>query len=122
MTAIGNHLKMQLPRELRERAKAFYGDVLGCPSLDSPLPELDLYAFDGGFVLGIFFGAADEALTADDHLRGTWLELKVADPEAVKRRLLAFGVSEVDYVDRSRFYFQAPGGQVFRLAALDGGI
>jgi hypothetical protein len=32
------------------------------------------------------------------------------------------GVKEVEYPDKSRFYFQAPGGQVFRLAPEDGGI
>ena len=38
-----------------------------------------------------------------------------------QRRLVEFGVTEVDDLDKSRFY-QAPGGQVFRLAPQDGGI
>jgi len=46
----------------------------------------------------------------------------VTDPTAVKARLLAFGVTEVVYEDRTRFYFRAPGGCVFRLAVLGGGI
>jgi hypothetical protein len=33
-----------------------------------------------------------------------------------------FGVKEVEYPDKGRFYFQAPGGQVFRLAPEEGGI
>ena len=36
--------------------------------------------------------------------------------------LVDFGVKEVEYPDKSRFYFQAPGGQVFRLVPEDGGI
>jgi hypothetical protein len=51
-----------------------------------------------------------------------WMELKVADPEALKARLLTFGVQEVEFPDPTRFFFQAPGGQVFRVAPLDGGI
>ena len=58
--AIGNHMKMQLPDHLRPQARTFYGEVLGCRALDSPLADLDLFEFEGGFVLGIFFG--DDAL------------------------------------------------------------
>jgi hypothetical protein len=31
-------------------------------------------------------------------------------------------VTPVDYPDPTRFFFAAPGGQVFRLAPLDGGL
>lgn len=122
MVAIGNHIKMQLPERLRAGARAFYGEVLGCRALASPHAALDLFEFEGGFVLGLFFGAEAEALPEPDQLKATWLELKTADPDALKRRLLAFGVTEVAWPDSSRFYFQAPGGQVFRLAPPDGGL
>ena len=42
--------------------------------------------------------------------------------DAILFCLVEFGVKEVEYPDQSRFYFQAPGGQVFRLASEDGGI
>jgi hypothetical protein len=57
MTSIGNHMKFNVPKDLRDRVRAF-----------------------------------------------------------------EFGVKEVAYPDQSRFYFQAPGGQVFRLAPEEGGI
>jgi catechol 2,3-dioxygenase-like lactoylglutathione lyase family enzyme len=122
MTQIGNHIKMTLPVRLRGRAREFYRDVLGCHTLESPLPELDLYEFDGGFVVGLFFAPDSEVIPEADYLRATWLELKVAEPAALKSRLQAFGVTEVSYPDPTRFFFQAPGGQVFRLAPLDGGM
>jgi catechol 2,3-dioxygenase-like lactoylglutathione lyase family enzyme len=122
MTAIGNHLKMLLPRSLRPRARAFYTDVLGCRILASPRADLDLYEFEGGVVLGLFFGEPGDTLPEEAYLKATWLELKVADPAAMQARLRAFGVLEVSYPDPTRFYFQAPGGQVFRLAPLDGGL
>ncbi|HKN00516.1 MAG TPA: hypothetical protein VJX23_08355 [Candidatus Binataceae bacterium] len=122
MVQIGNHLKMNIPFELRERTRDFYAGLLKCKPMASPNANLDLYEFDAGFVLGLFFGAAPESLSEAEHLRATWMELKVDDTAAWKARLLAFGVREVEYPDATRFFFQAPGGQVFRLAPLDGGI
>ena len=33
----------------------------------------------------------------------------------IKAKVLQFGIKETQYRDRDRFYFQAPGGQVYRL-------
>ena len=79
-------------------------------------PYQGMWAIPGGFV------EPEETLPEADYLKATWLELKVPDPEAVKARLLHFGVKPVDFPDPTRFFFQAPGGQVFRLAPLDGGL
>jgi len=122
MAQIGNHLKMNLPASLRERARTFYGEILGCKRLESPAPVLDLFEFEGGFVLGLFFGDDAQVLPEPEYLKATWLELKTADVDGLRRKLEAFGVHEVPYPDNNRFFFQAPGGQVFRLAPLDGGI
>jgi hypothetical protein len=122
MVQIGNHLKMTIPRNLRARTRDFYGGLLECKSLDSPRDDLDLYEFEGGFVLGLFFAEVGETLSEADYHKATWLELKVADPAAWKARIQAFGVREVEFPDPTRFFFQAPGGQVFRLAPLDGGL
>jgi hypothetical protein len=120
MVIIGNHMKMDLPEALRDRARAFYVDVVECQTIPSPRPDLDLYQFAGGFVIGLFFGSP--CLSESEHERATWLELKTDDPEALRRRLEAFGVRKIDYEDRARFYFQAPGGQIFRVAPMDGGL
>jgi hypothetical protein len=122
MVQIGNHLKMTIPHALRARTRDFYAGLLQCKPLASPREDLDLYEFEGGFVLGLFFADAAETLSEANHLKGTWLELKVADPAAWKARLQQFGVVEVEFPDPTRFFFQAPGGQVFRLAPLDGGL
>ena len=124
MVKIGNHMKMTLRPEIRPRTHAFYSETLGLKILESPRSDLDLYEFTEGFVLGIFFtDDASEVLAEPDQLKATWLELKVEDPKIWKEKLQDFGVLEVDYPDGSgRFYFQAPGGQVFRLAGLDGDL
>ncbi len=72
--------------------------------------------------MGLFFIDDADALSERDHLKATWMELKTDDPRDLEQRLRAFGVNEVDFVDTSRFYFQAPGGQVFRVASPDGGL
>jgi hypothetical protein len=115
-------MKMNVLASLRGRTREFCGRVLACKAMESPLPDLDLYEFDGGFVLGLFFEDESGVLSEADCLKATWLEIKTADPVAFRARLEAFGVKQVDYPDPSRFYFQAPGGQVFRLAPIDGGI
>jgi len=117
-------MKMTLRHEMRPRTRAFYASTLELKTLESPRDDLDLYEFSDGFVLGIFFtDDAADVLGEPDQLKATWLELKVDDPNVWKKRLQDFGVVEVDYPDGSnRFYFQAPGGQVFRLAGLDGSL
>jgi hypothetical protein len=115
MVRIGNHLKLSVAHHLRARTRDFYAGLLECKPLSSPREDLDLYEFEGGFVLGLFFVDAAETLSDAD-----WL--KVADPADWKARLQAFGVREVEFTDPTRFFFHAPGGQVFRLAPLDGGL
>jgi hypothetical protein len=91
-------------------------------TMASPAPDLDLFVFGNQFVLGVFFCEPADVLSEEGHLKAAWLEIKTKDVPGVQKRLLEFGVKEVDYVDKSRFYFQAPGGQVFRLAPEEGGI
>jgi hypothetical protein len=122
MIMIGNHIKMNVPHALRQRTREFYIGLLSCTVLPSPRDDLDLYEFDGGFVVGLFFVEEKDAPSESDYLRSAWLEIKSDDPDTLKVRLLTFGVKEVDYPDPTRFFFQAPGGQVFRLAPIEGGL
>ena len=122
MVQIGNHLKMNVAHGLRPRTREFYDGLLKCKPLASPRDDLDLYEFAGGFVLGLFFVDPAETLSDDKYLKGMWMELKVDDPAAWKDRLLEFGVTPVEFPDPTRFFFAAPGGQVFRVAPIDGGL
>ena len=122
MASIGNHMKFNVHKSLRDRVRSFYMDVLQCTTMPSPAPNLVLYLFTDQFVLGVFFCDESEILSEEAHLLAAWLEIKTNDVQTLKQRLVEFGVKEVDYADKSRFYFQAPGGQVFRLAAEDDGI
>lgn len=122
MSMIGNHIRTNVHKTSQARVRVFYLDILQCQPMEAPVPDLDLFVFANQFVLGVFYVDNADRLTDSEHLKAAWLEIKVKDPEAVKRKLIAFGVKEVAYPDPTRFYFQAPGGQVFRLAQIDDGI
>ena len=123
MTAFGNHLKMDAARSLRAEIRHFYGTLLGCESLPGPMPDIDLFRFENDVFVGVFYHDDPAAvLSPPDLVKSAWLEIKTADPDALKQALLAAGVAAVDFPDPTRFYFQAPGGQVYRLAPMDGGI
>lgn len=120
---IGNHLKMHLPHYLRKRTAQFYIEILGCRRIaDKPYPDVDLYEFPDGFVIGCFYYDEIDTLRENDYLMATWMEIKTDNPAALKERLIEFGAREVEFEDKSRFYFQASGGQVFRVAPMDGGL
>jgi hypothetical protein len=42
-------------------------------------------------------------------------KVKEALKEELKQQILRFGIPKIKHWDREHFYFQAPGGQVFRL-------
>jgi hypothetical protein len=47
-----------------------------------------------------------------------YLELQADDVEALRQRIVDFGVKVLDMPD-PHLYFQAPGGQVFRLVGIN---
>jgi hypothetical protein len=121
VTQIGNHYKFQTARTERSRVREFYRDLLGCQMREGPMPHVDMFQFEGGAYVGIFFEEPDAVLTPENFLKAAWMELKTKDPAALEKQVRAFGVKAIDYADKTRFYFQAPGGQVFRVAPLESG-
>jgi hypothetical protein len=55
-------------------------------------------------------------LSPAQHLHAVWLEFEVDDVDRVRNELARLGIEPFDYEDQAHPYFQAPGGQVFRLA------
>jgi hypothetical protein len=115
MTVIlGNHAAIVAARAERERIRGFYRDVLGCVvrARSDAVDRVQLGDMHFCFVW------QDSALAPDDFLRAAFLELKTDRIEETARRILAFGVRKLDVPD-PHLYFQAPGGQVFRLVGID---
>ena len=69
------------------------------------------------FFLTVMYEAG--ALAEPEWSKSIWLEIKANDVPVMKEKILAFGVREIDSRDKAHFYFQAPGGQVFRLVGLN---
>lgn len=111
--SFGSNAQTFAPFSLRNKIRSFYTSILQC-ELIKTYESVDVVRFPGDFYLGISF--RQDSLTDDEFLRATWLEIKTDDPSALKERVLGFGVKEIEYWDKEHFYFQAPGGQVYRIS------
>jgi len=112
VTSLGENSKLTVLPSEQEQIRKFYQEVLGCP-LIRETERADFFRIGHNFNLGVVY--EDSALSMSDRMKSIWLELRADHPEALKRNILAFGIKEIEYFDKARFYFQAPGGQVFRL-------
>ncbi len=110
---LGEHSKLTAHPSERDQIRKFYQNVLGCPASKNS-EEIDVFKIGDAFYLGVVYN--DLALNKDNYLKSIWLELCTDNPEELKNKILEFGVEEIEYWDKEHFYFQAPGGQVFRLA------
>lgn len=126
----GNHSALRVRRAERERIQSFYRDVLGC-QLTRSFGDKDDFRIGDDFHIAFIYASgsaasadkgatygAQDALTDDDFLEAIFLELKTGDVEEMRKKITAFGVRVLDVPD-PHLYFQAPGGQVFRLVGND---
>jgi catechol 2,3-dioxygenase-like lactoylglutathione lyase family enzyme len=115
--AFGNHSAVRVPRTERDAVRAFYRDVLGCEiTRESDLK--DDFRLGDGFYLAFLYEDEGAALTEAGFLQAIYLELKADDVEELRQRIVGFGVKVLAVPD-PHLYFQAPGGQVFRLVGID---
>ncbi|TYB44195.1 VOC family protein [Actinomadura chibensis] len=125
---IGNHSALRVSRTERDRIRKFYRDVLGCELLRK-FDDKDDFRIGDDFYIAFLYDAGDgrkvdegvtyaaeDALTDDDFLKAIFLELKAEDVEKMRQRIIDFDVKVLDVPD-PHLYFQAPGGQVFRLVS-----
>jgi catechol 2,3-dioxygenase-like lactoylglutathione lyase family enzyme len=105
----GNHSAIRAPRSEKDRIRSFYRDVLGAAITREGDQKDDFRRGDGFYIAFLY---EDEGVALDED---GYLELKVDDVEDMRQRIVAFGVRVLEVPD-PHLYFQAPGGQVFRLA------
>jgi hypothetical protein len=123
MIEFGNHYLLNVSSGLRTRVREFFATILECATHSSDdvtrdLPEnVDLFVFPGGETVGVpYFDDGAPMLSNAEHRMACWMEIKTDDVPGLKAKLLEFGVDEItDFWDKERFYFHAPGGQVFRV-------
>ena len=110
----GNHTAVFAARSEQDRIRKFYCDVLGC-KVRVKTGEVDRFQLDD---LHFCFAYQSTALAENDFLKAIHLEHKSDNTQEMKRKILAFGVKKLDVPD-PHLYFQAPGGQVFRLVDIN---
>jgi hypothetical protein len=115
MSQIGLNHRLTVPNTLKKETRALYEGVLG-GTVTSPRPDVEIFTFSDGSGIGVFYIDPREALTPEQHRKAIWLEFEVDDEPGAASKLQALGMEPFEYFDKAHKYFQAPGGQVFRLA------
>jgi catechol 2,3-dioxygenase-like lactoylglutathione lyase family enzyme len=110
---LGNHAAIVVPRAEQDRIRRFYRDVLGCEIIRET-DQKDDFRMGDNFYIGVLYENEDVALDESSFSKAIYLELKAHDVEEMRREIVAFGVKVLEMQD-PHLYFQAPGGQVFRL-------
>lgn len=116
-TAMGNHVKILALESARPKVRAMF-EALGVLERTSPVDDADVFVLGDGAHVGFFFVPASEALDGEQLGRSVWLEFRVGDVAAAREALDRLSIERVDYFDTTHSYHRAPGGLVFRLAAL----
>jgi|SRR5579871_6244812 catechol 2,3-dioxygenase-like lactoylglutathione lyase family enzyme len=111
---LGNHSAVFAARSEQDRIRKFYCDVLGAKARVKN-DEVDRFQLGDAHFCFVY---QNNALNESDFLKAIYLELKTDDLEEMKEKILAFGVRKLDVPD-PHLYFQAPGGQVFRLVGIE---
>jgi catechol 2,3-dioxygenase-like lactoylglutathione lyase family enzyme len=109
----GNHSAVVLPRIEQARVRRFYRDVLGC-ELTRETADKDDFRLGDNFYIAVLYEDEGVPLDEGSFLKATYLELKADNVEEIRQEIVAFGVKVLEVQD-PHLYFQAPGGQVFRL-------
>jgi catechol 2,3-dioxygenase-like lactoylglutathione lyase family enzyme len=112
--SFGNHTAVFAARSEQDRIRKFYCDVLGC-KVRVNTDEVDRFQLED---VHFCFVYQSTALAESDFLKAIYLELKTDNTEEMKQKILAFGVKKLDVPD-PHLYFQAPGGQVFKLVGIN---
>ncbi len=126
----GNHTAVRVRRSERDRIRKFYCDLLGCKIMRE-FDDKDDIRIGDDFYISFLYGmgdgrgadkgvnySAEKALSDDDFLKAIFLELKADNVEEMRQKIVAFGVKVLNVPD-PHLFFQAPGGQVFRLVGIN---
>jgi catechol 2,3-dioxygenase-like lactoylglutathione lyase family enzyme len=126
----GNHSAVRVNRSERDRIRKFYCEILGGKIIREFEGKDDICIGDNFYIAFLYTSgdgrgadkgvnyAAENALSEEEFLKAIFLELKADNVEEVRQKIVDFGVRVIDVPD-PHLYFQAPGGQVFRLVGIN---
>jgi hypothetical protein len=113
----GNHSSVIVPRQDRDSIRKFYCDVLG-GNITKDESDRDFLRLGDNFYIVFLYGDVPDEGEFLRTARSVWLEIKSDNVEEMRRKILEFGVRRLDMPD-PHLYFQAPGGQVWRLVGIN---
>jgi hypothetical protein len=114
----GNHSSVIVPRQDRESIHKFYCDVLG-GKITKEQDERDFLRLGENFYIVFLYGEVVDESEFHRTARSIWLEIKSDNVEEMKQKILESGlVRKLDIPD-PHLYFQAPGGQCWRLVGIN---
>ncbi len=114
---LGNHLAVRVPRAEKDRIRRFYRDILGCKIARAGRHKDD-FCMGNNVYIAFMYENEGVALDETECLRAIYLELKTDNVAEMRQSIVSFGVKVLDVPD-PHLYFQAPGGQVFRLVGIN---
>ena len=114
---LGNHAAVVVPRAEQGRIRRFYRDVLGCEIIRET-DQKDDFRMGGSFYIGVLYESEGVAMDENGFSKAIYLELKASNVEEMRQKIVAFGVKVLEIQD-PHLYFQAPGGQVWRLVGIN---
>jgi catechol 2,3-dioxygenase-like lactoylglutathione lyase family enzyme len=115
---LGNHSAVIVPRRDRDRICKFYRDVLG-GTLTKAESDRDFLRLGENFYIVFLYGDVADESEFLRSARSIWLEIKADDVDEMSRKILDSGLVRKLELPDSHFYFQAPGGQCFKLVGID---
>jgi len=113
---LGNHSSVIVPRKDRDSICKFYSDTLGGTIMKTD-EERDVILLGENYLV-FLYGDVPDAGEFSRTARAMWMELKSDNVEEMRKKILDFGVRKLELPD-PHLYFQAPGGQCWRLVGID---
>ncbi len=110
MIALSNRVHIFARPDIQDALTTFYTAIFGCEATAIPGTSMLVFRFPNNATVSVDFTA--DALDEEHAGRGAWLEVQTDDPSALQRKVIEADLSQVDYAT-GRFYFRAPGGQVW---------
>ncbi len=114
----GNHSSVLVPQRDRDSIRKFYCDVLG-GRITKADPERDFVRLGDNFYIVFLYGDVPDQSEFLRTARSVWLEIKSDNVGEMGRKILDSGLVRRLEVPDPHLYFQAPGGQCFRLVGID---
>jgi hypothetical protein len=116
--SFSNHSAVIVPQQDRDSIRKFYCDVLG-GTITKAEADRDFLRLEGNFYIVFLYGDVSDESEFLRTARSIWLEIKSGNVEDMTRRILDSALVRKLEMPDSHFYFQAPGGQCFKLVGID---